>query len=298
MKNDNLKSASIEIYLKLCTFVPPYKITYMKNNLFLITLIFLFACNNPGKEAQFYLEKAQKLYENAEYNSAKQVLDEIKTKFPKEVNRLKESLYLMRQIELKEQERNLIFCDSMLVSCKINADSLRTYFVYEKDPAYDVRGKYLEKQAADFSSLKIQTGVYEDGEIYLKSLYSGTSAIRHNHLKVSIPSGEYARTEIIPFDGGSNYSFKDDNTGLIHETVTYQKGKENEVIQFIYNHSREKLTVAYLGGKTSSFLLSRKEIDALVKCVDFSLALTDIQKLQREKTKAEERIEYLQKKLH
>jgi hypothetical protein len=289
-------------FLEMCpeiyTFVPPYKIIYMKNKLFLISLIFLFACNDPGREAQSLLENAKKRYENAEYNSAKQLLDEVKKKYPKEVDVLKESLHLMRQIDLKEQERNLLFCDSMLLAGRAQADSLRALFTFEKDPQYDTRGKYTSAQPADSSPLKIQTGVYEDGEIYLQSLYTGTTPLLHNCLKVSLPSGEYARTEIIPRDGGANYSFQDDNTGLIHETVTYQNGKDNGVIPFIYNHSRDKLTLTCLGGKTLSVPLARKEAGALVKCLDFSLVLKDIQQLQREKIKAEERIKYLREKIH
>jgi hypothetical protein len=270
----------------------------MKKYLLGIAIIFLFACNNDNKEARSYLEKAKTLYETGEYNSAKQVLDSIRMKYPKEVDVLKESLFLMRQIELKEQERNLAFCDSMLIIRQIEADSIRSYFVFEKAPEYDTRGKYIEKKvAALFSFLKIQTGVYEEGDMYLKSCYSGKAALRHNQLKISTPTGEYAQTEIIPFDGGANYSFKDDNTKLIHETVTYQKGKDNGVIQFIYNHPDKKLTAHYLGGKMYSVVLSRQEIESLIKSADLSLVLLDIQKLQKEKSKAEERIKYLEKKL-
>jgi hypothetical protein len=269
-----------------------------KQYLFLLILFFLSACNRPDKEAQSFLDKAKTLYENAEYNSAKQVLDELKTKYPKEVDLLKERLLLMRQIEWKEQERNLIFCDSLLIVRQAELDSIKAYFVFEKNPEYDATGRYIEKKtAASVLSQRIQTGVNEDGAIYLKSLYAGTSALRHNQLKVSVPSGEYAQTKAIPFDGGANYSFKDDNTGLIHETVTYQKGQDNGVIEFICNYSREKLTVNYLGKRNYSFVLSRQEVESLVKSAALSSVLSEVKKLEKEKIKAGERIKYLQGKL-
>jgi hypothetical protein len=270
----------------------------MKKQVFIFITIFLISCNGNQKEARSVLEKARALYENTEYSTAKQALDELKTQYPKEVEIQKEGLHLMRQIDLKEQQRNLLFCDSVLIVRQAEADSIKRYFIFEKDPEYDTTGKYIEKKlAASSSSRKLQSGVYENGEIYLKSVYSGASALRHNQLKVSLPTGEFMQTEAIPFDGGANYSFKDDNTGLIHESVTYQKGRDNEVMRFIYNHPNEKLTVQYLGGKSHSFVLAKPEIESLLTTVDLSIAISDVQKLQREKTKAEERIAYLQSKI-
>jgi hypothetical protein len=262
------------------------------------TCLLFSACNSDRKEALAVLEKAKILYGNAEYGAAQQTLDELKTQYPKEVELLKEALLLTRQSELKEQERNFYFCDSSLTAKQMESDSIKQYFVFEKDPEYDVTGRYIEKKAAATSaSRKIQTGIYETGDIYLKSIYRGKGAIRHNQLKVSIPSGEYNQTEVIPFDGGSNYTFMDDNTGLTHEIVTYQKGRDNELLRFIYNYSTQKLTAQYIGGKLYSFVLSQPEIESLVKTMEFSLVLTDIQRLQKEKTKTEERIQYLQQKL-
>jgi prepilin-type processing-associated H-X9-DG protein len=264
----------------------------------LVAGLFLSACNSDRKEALSALEKAKVLYGNAEYSMAKQVLDELKTQYSKEVEVLKEALHLTRQIEKEEQERNLLFCDSLLQIKQAATDSLRAYFVFEKNPEYDVTGRYIErKAAASASSRRLQTGIHEDGNIYLKSVYCGKGAIRHNQLKVSIPDGEYAQTEAVPFDGGANYTFVDGNTGLTHEIVTYQNGRDNGVIQFIYNYSTQKLIAQYTGGKVYSFTLTAAEIESLVKTVEFSLVLSDIQKLQKEKTKAKERIKYLQEKL-
>jgi hypothetical protein len=264
----------------------------------LITCLFLSACNSDRKEASVALEKAKILYENAEYGAAKQIVAEMKTQYPKEVDLLKETLHLTRQIELKEQEKNLFFCDSLLTVKQFSADSISRFFVFEKDPKYDATGRYIEKKAAAAaSSMRIQTGIYETGNIYLKSVYRGKTPIRHNRLKVSTPGGEYAQTEPVPFDGGANYTFIDDNTGLTHEVVTWQKGRDNGLIQFIYNYSAQKLTAQYTGGKLYSFVLTPAEIESLSKTVIFSFILRDIQNLQKEKAKAEERIKYLQAKL-
>jgi len=270
----------------------------MKKYVFLIAVVFLLSCNDDKKAAQESLNKAKALYESAEYGGAKQMLDEFKTQYPKQLALQKEGLHLMRLVELKEQERNLAYCDSMVVIRQAEVDSIKQYFVFEKDAQYDETGKYIEKKmAVSFSSQKLRVGVNEAGDIYLISTYSGGSPIKHNQLKVLTPTGEYAETEAIPFDGGANYSFKDDNTGLIHELVTYQKGRDNGVIQFIDNYSNERLTAQYLGGKNHTYTIPKSVIESLSKSLDLSITLLDVQQLQKEKEKAEKRLEYLYSKV-
>jgi hypothetical protein len=273
----------------------------MKKYFFLFfPFFFLSNCDNDKQEAQLALDKAISLYENAEYNSAKTAIDELADQYPKQIEVKKKSLFLKRQIDLKEQERNLFFCDSMILLRQTQIDSMKQYFVFEKDTVYDTHGKFIEKQHSQTSLYpgnSLRTGVNELGEIYLISVYSGNGNIKHNQLRVSSTSGEFMETEAIPFDGGANYFFKDDNTGKTHEFVTYQKGKDKGVIQFIYNHSNEKLTAKYQGGKPYSYVIDKPFIKSLIKSVDFSVALSDIQNLIKEKEKAEKRIIYLQSKL-
>lgn len=56
------------------------------------------------------------MYENNEFFGAKNEIDSIRTLYPKEVKVLKQGLTLMRQVEVKEAERNIAFCDSLLLS--------------------------------------------------------------------------------------------------------------------------------------------------------------------------------------
>jgi hypothetical protein len=269
-------------------------------NYFLLFAIFLFFmdCNNNKKEVQSSLKQAQELYEQAQYSSAKQILDKLKVQYPKELEAQKEALHLMRKIEWKEQERNLLFCDSMILVRQAEADSMQRFFIFEKTE-YDDIGKYVDKSwnpSAATHSNYIKTSVTGSGEIVLTSAYSGFFALQYNRLKVSTSSGEYAETQAIPFDGGANYSFQD-GSGKIYQIVTYQKGRDNGVIRFIYNHSSEKLTASYFGKKKYSYPIPPPTIKALVNSVDFSVVLSDIRQLQKEKEKAAKRIQYLQSKI-
>ncbi|MDR0799668.1 MAG: hypothetical protein LBN18_07920, partial [Dysgonamonadaceae bacterium] len=151
----------------------------MKKYLIIIGLVlFLANCQNNKQEAQASLEKARGFYEKAEYGSAKQVLDEIKTNYPKITDLQEERLHLMRLIELKEQERNLNYCDSMLMIFQNEASR----FPKENPTASD-------------DSQPLRIGVNEDGGMYIISSYTGATPLHHNQLKISLVSGEYVETE-------------------------------------------------------------------------------------------------------
>ena len=267
-------------------------------------LIFLFfgllalSCSNDKKLAQENLSRARILCENNQFEAAKHSLDSLKANFPKEVGALKEGLQIMRQVETKELERNIQYCDSMLLIRIAQADSLKLLFVFEKDPEYDDIGKYIDKQQVlerNLGRSYIRSGVNELGEMYIASVYYGGGRIKHNQLKVSIPNQAYAETAVIPEDGGLNFSFQD--LGMTTEVVTYQNKKDNGVILFIYNNNKERLKAELSGGKPYSFFIGEGDKKSLIKIHDFSVVLSDIQRFNKEKIKANARIEYLSSKL-
>jgi hypothetical protein len=259
----------------------------------------VIACSGDKDKATAYLKNAQALYETGEYLPAKQLLDTIKILYPKEFEVQKQGLQLSRQVEIKMQERNIAFCDSMLLVRQSEFETQKSGFLFEKDPEYDEVGKYLDKQQKLENKLQrsyIRISVNESGEISLASVYYGKAAIHHSQLKVSKADGEYAESEAIPYDGGVNYSFVD--LGMTTEVVTYNKGKDNGVIPFIYSNKDAALKAEYLGGKKFNLTISQGDKNALVKTVDFATIISDIEKLKKEQQKAAERIEYLQSKVN
>jgi len=270
----------------------------LKKEYIICLLLFLIACNSNKKQAAAYLEKAQELYEQGKYTSAKNNLDSIKELFPKEFEIQKQGLKLKRLIEIKEQERNLIFCDSLLNIRLAEYEKMKPGFLFEKDPKYDEVGKYIEKTQqleTKLQSSYIRTNVNELGEIYLYSVYYGSRPIHHSRLKVSKSNGEYAETQDIPYDGGLNYSFVDG--GMTTEIVTYKQGKDNGVIQFIYNNKESAIKAEYFGKEKYAFTISSADKNVLVKAFDFAIVLSDIEKLKKEKEKSSQRLKYLERKL-
>jgi len=270
----------------------------LKKKYFIWLLFILIACNTNKKQATAYLEDAQKLYEQGEYTSAKNHIDSIKILFPKTFEIQKQGLQLKRKIEFKVQERNLNFCDSMLTVRLAQAETMKSGFLFEKDTAYDDIGKYIDKSQrieAKLQTSYIRTTVNELGEILLSSVYYGSRPIHHSRLKVSKSNGEFAETEVIPYDGGLNYSFV--NGGMTTEVVTYTQGKDKGVIQFIDNNKDTTLKAEYSGEKNYTFAISASDKNVLAKIFDFAVVLSDIGKLKKEKEKSTQRLEYLNSKL-
>ena len=266
-----------------------------------ITLIaaILTSCNSDEKAAQARLDKAQAMYENNEFFGAKNEIDSIRALYPKEVKILKQSLTLMRQVEIKESERNIAFCDSMLPIKLEELEGLKKGFVFEKDSAYEEIGNYIWKQQTIERNVQrcyIRCGVNEDGEMYLASVYYGKRPIEHTGVKLSLKDGQVAETASIPYDGGVNYRFKD--LGNTTEVVTYKGDHCVNAVKFIYDNAKERIRVAYTGGKPYIIYIAEADKNAIVKTFNLATVLSDVKNMVTLKSKSEKKINYLTNKLN
>ncbi|MDR1683383.1 MAG: hypothetical protein LBS25_08380 [Candidatus Symbiothrix sp.] len=268
----------------------------MKNILFLSCLLFM-ACNRSEQAAQTQLEQVQQLYENNQFNVAKQKMDELKSNYPTAYATQKEALALRRRIELKEQERNLLFCDSLLPVCIKEVEKIKQNFVFEKKE-YDPAGQYTAKcWDPETTGNYLQTTVNEAGKIIFTSVYQSNRPLKHNQIKLAIASGEYIETQTVPYDGGLNYRFRD-TFGNCYEYVSFSNGRDNGAVAFIYQNAASKISLQYLGGTSQpTRILSEKEKKVIIEVCNLASILSEINQLQQEKIKAEKRIAYLHDKL-
>ena len=108
------------------------------------------------------------MYENNEFFGAKNEIDSIRALYPKEVKVLKQGLTLMRQVEVKEAERNIAFCDSLLPIKLEEVEGLKKGFAFEKDSVYEEIGNYIWKQQTIERNVQrcyVRCGVNEEGEM-------------------------------------------------------------------------------------------------------------------------------------
>jgi hypothetical protein len=238
------------------------------------------------------------MYERSEFFAAKSEIDSIRILYPKEFDIIRKGLTLMRQVEQKEAERNLAFCDSLLPIKLQELDVLKKNFNLEKDSAYNEIGNYVSKQQTIEKNIQrcyIRSGVNEKGEMYLASVFYGGKPINHTGIKLTTKNDLFAETPAIPYDGGLNYHFKD--MGSTTEVVTYIGEKCKDVVELIYNNPKERIRVEYTGGKPYVLYIADADKKAIAATYELAVVLSDIEKLTREKEKSIKKLAYLEKKL-
>jgi len=261
-------------------------------------MVFFTGCNNEEKEAKARLDHARILFDQNDFFAAKNEIDSIRTLYPKQIKVLKEGLSLMREVEWKEAERNIAFCDSLLPIRLEEFEEFSKGFTLEKDSLYNEIGNYIWKQQTVERNVErcyIRSGVNEKGEIYLASVYFGKSPIKHTALKVSTPDGLSAETASIAYDGGVNYRFED--LGNTTEVVTYKGENGINVIKFIYDNQKERIKAEYIGGKPYIIYIADGDKKAIAATYDLATVLSDIETMRKEKEKSEKKIAYLKTKL-
>ena len=272
----------------------------MKKSAICIALaaVTLTGCSNDKKKAQARLDSARNMYERNELFAAKSEIDSIRILYPKEFKVIREGLTLMRQVEQKEAERNLAFCDSLIPIRQQELEGLKKGFNLEKDSAYNEIGNYVSKQQTIERNIQrcyIRSGVNEKGEMYLASVYFGANPLNHTGIKLSTKDGLFAETPAIPYDGGLNYRFKD--LGNTTEVVTYQGEKCEDAVKFIFANQKERIKVEYTGGKPYVLYIADADKKAIASTYELATVLSDIEKLTKEKEKAIKKLAYLEKKL-
>ncbi|MDH8700785.1 hypothetical protein M2138_000116 [Dysgonomonadaceae bacterium PH5-43] len=274
-------------------------ISMKKYSLLFVVALIIVSCNDEEKAAKELLNEAKALYENTEYGSAKLKLDKIKEDYPKELEIRKEALSLNREIEIKEQQRNIAYCDSMIIVRNKEAKAMLPQFAFVKTE-YDNVGRYYYKEfnpQPNYTAARyINVHVNERNDLVLTSVYKG-NAIGHNQIKAYISSGEYATTEKIPNDKAANYSFTD-ALGTTYETVTYQNGRDNGVLAFIGTYADKNITIDFIGKQTVTHTLSNKEKQAVLHTVKFYTIKEDVKQFEKEIAKAKDRLWYLERKVN
>ncbi|MDR1918570.1 MAG: hypothetical protein LBQ65_02855, partial [Tannerellaceae bacterium] len=226
-------------------------------------------------------------------------IDSIRARYPKELKVLKETLELMRHVELKEAERNIAYCDSLLPIRQEEAREAVKGFTFEKDSVYEDMGQYIRQRKTlerNVERTYIRYGVNEKGEMYLASVYFGSRPIKHTGLKLSTKDGLFAETASIPYDGGLNYRFKDE--GNTSEIVTYQGENGLDAIKFIYANAKERIKVEFTGGTPYSIYLEEADKKDLVATYELASILREIHGLTTEREKSSKKKAYLAGKLN
>ena len=267
----------------------------MKKLVIYLCLAALFACGNDvEKKATEKLEEARAAFQKGDYSATKLLVDSIKILYPKAYEVRREGLKLIQQAELKEQERSMVYLDSMLLVKQKEFETIKPRFTFEKDAEYQAIGNYLwptqvVEKNLHRSYLRFQ--VNEKGVLVMTSIYCGKNNIHHNAVKVIAADKSFAETP------PSRDSYETTNLGEKIEMADYRQGEDGSVMDCIYLNKDQTLRVEYKGERSYAFALSAADRKALVETYELSKTLSSIEQIKKEIEEAKLKIEFVTRKM-
>jgi hypothetical protein len=250
-----------------------------------LTLLFVlfFACTSDKDDAQSHLDNARKYYKQKEFALAAQEIDSIKVLYPKAIEQRKAGLALLDSVRRGENVYIISSCDSLIESLLPIVEQAKKSFIYRHNKEYQDAGNYISREAASgyTGSALLRSGVTEDGQLYLESVFIG--AQRHNKLKISLKDGSSAETSSVT-DDGLNYRFS--NMEKQYEIIRFAGPAENGVGKFIFSNPDKILTVTIEGNGKYSYTLPQVSQSAIGKSYELSVMMSQLDSLRTAREKA------------
>lgn len=260
----------------------------------LLALTVLSGCGDGGeKEAQKRLQKAEIALQQDNFSEAKLQIDSIKVLYPKAFEARKQGIRLMQQVDLKEQQKTLVYLDSMMQVKQLQFDSIKGNFVLEKDTAYQEVGNWfyptqiVEKNIGR-SFLRAQ--VNELGEMSLTSIYCAGGKLNHTSVKVSV-GDTFAEAPM------AKDSYVTTDLGRTIEKADYKVGEDGGVVGFIVANQDKNIQLQFVGDKTYRTTLQKNDRKAIVELMELSRILSGMEEIRKQQKEANLKIQFVTRKM-
>ena len=260
----------------------------------LLALSVLAGCGDGGeKAAQLHLQKAEKALQMEMFSEAKSQIDSIKVMYPKAFEARKQGIKLMQQVDLKEQQKTLVYLDSAMQVKQAQFDSIKGNFVLEKDTAYQEIGNWLyptqvvEKNVGR-SFLRGQ--VNELGEMSLTSIYCAGGQVNHTSVKVSV-GDTFAETPM------SNDSYTTTDLGKTIEKADYKVGEDGGVVGFIVANQDKNIQLTFIGDKTYRTVMQKNDRKAIVELAELARIRSGMEEIRKQLKEANLKIQFVTRKI-
>ena len=254
----------------------------------------LFSCEDVEKKAGEKLRAARIAFEQGNYNEAKILIDSIKILYPKAFETRRAGIGLMQEVELQEQEKSLVYLDSMLQTKQKEFDAIKNKFTFEKDAEYQKIGNYLHPSQVIEKNLHrsfLRFQVNEKGEMSMTSIYCGPRNIHHIAVKVIAPDGSFAETP------ASKDSYETTDLGEKIEKADFKLGEDGNVMAFINLNKDKNIKVNYLGEHPYSTTMTPADRQALASVYELAQLLSSITEINKNIEEANLKIEFVKKKM-
>lgn len=251
------------------------------------------ACTNVEKPAAERLNMAKQAFEQGNYNEAKLQIDSIKILYPKAFEARKAGIALMQEVELKEQEKSLIYLDSLLKVKQAELDAIKGNFVFEKDEEYETIGRYLHPSQVIEKNLNrsfLRFQVDELGQMSMTSIYCGQRNIHHTAVKVSC-NDTFAQTP------PSKDCYETSNLGVQIEKADYKLGEDDNVMGFIALNKGANIRVEFLGDNNYTTQMSKADKEAAHMAHNLTSILSTLTQLNKEREEANQKIAFIKRRI-
>ena len=254
----------------------------------------LFSCKDVEKKAGEKLQAAREALELGNYNEAKILIDSIKMLYPKAFETRRAGIGLMQEVELKEQEKSLVYLDSMLQAKQKDFDAIKGKYTFEKDAEYQNIGNYLHPSQVIEKNLHrsfLRFQVDENGVMSMTSIYCGAHNIHHVAVKVTAPDGSFAETP------AAKDSYETTDLGEKIEKADFKLGEDGNVMGFLYLNKDKNIKVNYQGERPYSITMTAADRQALASVYELAQLLSSMTEIKKNMEEANLKIEFVKKKM-
>ena len=254
----------------------------------------LFSCEDVEKKAGEKLQAAREAFELGNYNEAKILIDSIKVLYPKAFETRRAGIGLMQEVELKEQEKSLVYLDSMLQAKQKEFAAIKGKYTFEKDAEYQNIGNYLHPSQVIEKNLHrsfLRFQVDENGVMSMTSIYCGAHNIHHVAVKVTAPDGSFAETP------AAKDSYETTDLGEKIEKADFKLGEDGNVMGFLYLNKDKNIKVNYRGERPYSITMTAADRQALVSVYELAQLLSSMTEIKKNMEEANLKIEFVKKKM-
>ncbi len=260
----------------------------------LVLAALLTACGSDDKKAGELFQRAESSFAGGEYSLAKLQIDSIRTLYPKAFDVRKAAVRLMQQVDLKEQQKTLVYLDSVMAVKQAELDSIKGRFVLEKDTAYQEVGNYFyptQVVEKNIGRSFLRGQVNELGEMSLTSIYCAGGNIHHTAVKVT--AGDlFAETP------ASLDSYETTDLGKAIEKADYKLGNDGGVIAFLVaNRDKKNIRLEFIGDRNYKTVMQPNDVKAIAELSELARILTGIEEIKKEQKEANLKIQFVTRKI-
>lgn len=260
----------------------------------LVLAALLTACGSDDKKAGELFQRAELSFADGDYSLAKLQIDSIRTLYPKAFDVRKSAVRLMQQVDLKEQQKTLVYLDSVMAVKQAELDSIKGRFVLEKDTAYQEVGNYFyptQVVEKNIGRSFLRGQVNELGEMSLTSIYCAGGNIHHTAVKVT--AGDlFAETPASPD------SYETTDLGKVIEKADYKLGNDGGVIAFLVaNRDKKNIRLEFIGDRNYKTVMQPNDVKAIAELSELARILTGIEEIKKEQKEANLKIQFVTRKI-